>query len=357
VVAQQPSERPSEQAVLPGTADVVWTSRPFDGVDGFLTEGPFHQPAGLAFDPGTGELLLLDTNQDRIGIFSRSLHQKFSFGGSEALPASRKVEVGPDGTIYALFQRTDVIRVFNYRGEWQRDIVVEPIAERVRLSSLDWGPDGLLLVGESVSGRLLALDPATGRKVWDLGTKGYGAGRFGGIAGAAMSPDGSRIYVIDPTLPTETDERDKAHVVQVFDARTRRHLFGWGSHGLDRLDFSLPDSIAVAPSGLVLVSDNLRHVVKVFDSDGAYVMMIGGIGRTLGALYYPAGIVVDQHHVLYVAEKTNRRITAFQLFREDRRRVPIFQPSGKAPSLLGKPFDTVGYSAWRELDPDAPAER
>ncbi|MBC8329175.1 MAG: hypothetical protein H8E31_10565 [Planctomycetes bacterium] len=331
--------------------EVMWTSRPFDAINGFLVEGPFDRPSGLAYDPAAGEVFLLDVDQDRIGIFTRDLLQKFTFGGWETVPDSRRMTVAPDGRIFVLFARGDAVRAFNYRGEWLQDLVVEPIEGTPILTSIDWSPEGAILVGEGSSGRLLAIDPDDGRTLWSLGTRGYGSGRFGGIAGAAYSPDGEYLYVVDPTTPPSEDLRDRAFVVQAFDATSHRFLFGWGSHGRARDDFSSPDSIAVAPSGLVLISDTLRHVVKVFDSEGEFVMMIGGVGGEFGAFYFPTGIAVDQHHVLYVAEQLNKRIQVFQLFRDQRRRIPILQPGGRAKNLRGKPYEEVGYDAWRALDP------
>lgn len=153
--------------------------------------------------------------------------------------------------------------------------------------------------------------------------------------------------MLDSSTPPSQDEQDRASVVQAFGAQDHRFRFGWGSHGLLRRQFGTPDSIAVAPSGLVLVSDTVKQMVKVFDSQGEFVMEVGGPGGGFGALYFPTDIAVDEDHVLYVAEQLNRRVQSFQLYRDRRREIPLYQPAGKAPTLLGSIDEKEGYESWR----------
>lgn len=88
------------------------------------------------------------------------------------------------------------------------------------------------------------------------------------------------------------------------------YLGRWCSYGVEQF-FSGPYGVAVSPnSGLVFVTESIRHRVQVFRPDGSFVRWFGGHGDKPGQLDLPTGIAVC-NGLVYVADYNNHRISVF----------------------------------------------
>jgi DNA-binding beta-propeller fold protein YncE len=73
-------------------------------------------------------------------------------------------------------------------------------------------------------------------------------------------------------------------------------------------DMSWPSCVAVGPNYDVFVTDELRHVIYVFDRDGKFIRNIGEPGDQPGQFDRPSGIVFADDGSMYVSDTKNHRI-------------------------------------------------
>jgi len=135
--------------------------------------------------------------------------------------------------------------------------------------------------------------------------------------GIAVTPDGTRIYVVDMG-----GVGSQEHRVRVFDAHSGEVLFDIGKRGSGPGEFNLPRDIALAPDGSLFVRAGGNFRVQKFSSDGNYISTFGGIGRRSGQFSRPKEIAVDPAGNIYVLD------TAFGNFQ-------IFNPLGQALLAVG----------------------
>jgi peptidylamidoglycolate lyase len=85
-----------------------------------------------------------------------------------------------------------------------------------------------------------------------------------------------------------------------------------GQTGADQTHFNLPTDVAVLPDGSFYVSDGYRNtrVVK-FDAAGHYEFEWGGPGSSPGQFRLPHGVAVDSRGHVYVCDRSNSRLQAF----------------------------------------------
>ena len=168
-------------------------------------------------------------------------------------------------------------------------------------------PLGLTIDGQ---GRLYVVDGTAKRvQVYDLEgahLKSIGTGDLlQRPSGIAVTPDGSRIFVVDSGGVSSKD-----HTVHVFDA-TGEHLFDIGTRGKEDGQFNLPLMVAMAPNGNLYVTDTGNFRVQVFDGEGKFIKTFGSIGRRPGQFSHPKGIAVDFEGRVFVADSG---FANFQIF-------------------------------------------
>lgn len=277
-------------------------------IQGVPDSGPFHDPRGVAIDVSRGQIVLANTDDHAIEIFSyqgrrlaRFQHRVRSTDGSwqEGLP--RGVAVDASGSILVADARASYVDVLDMRGRSVTRIPT-PVPD---------GAGGLAGVAVTSAGRILTAAPGTEGRVYvfgpDLaplyawGEPGAGPGKLSGITGIAGLPDGS---IAVTCANTELG-------IQIFTAEGT-YLRGWGRHELGPGNVSLPSGITSTLDGHLWVTDELRHHVQVFDSSGTFVSSFGGMGTGPGDFQYPSALASDGASRLVVAERGGGR---FQLFR------------------------------------------
>ena len=84
-----------------------------------------------------------------------------------------------------------------------------------------------------------------------------------------------------------------------------------GGSGNGPMEFSRPSGIGVDSNLNVYVADTLNHRVQKFSSDGAFIKAWGNFGGGEGFMKAPWGICVDHNDFVYVADHKNHRVQKF----------------------------------------------
>ena len=128
-------------------------------------------------------------------------------------------------------------------------------------------------------------------------------------AGVAVSPDGSKAYVID-----SGGVDSSRHHMHIFDANTFELIRTVGQRGKEPGDFNLPMQVATAPDGTVYVIDGGNFRVQSFTSEGDFIDTFGSAGRYGGNFSRPKGIATDQDNNVYVGDSA---FGNFQIFNSE----------------------------------------
>ncbi len=94
------------------------------------------------------------------------------------------------------------------------------------------------------------------------------------------------------------------------------HVFDRGSHSfsfsrVQGEEMGGPEGVAIDKAGLIYVSENKKHRVSVFQSDGKWLRSLGEKGTGDGELNFPTSIAVDDYGTVYVCDLMNNRIQIF----------------------------------------------
>lgn len=84
-----------------------------------------------------------------------------------------------------------------------------------------------------------------------------------------------------------------------------------GSEGLGACKFSYPRGIALDSNENILVADSQNHRIQVVTVDGQYVGSFGRIGDEPGCFNTPYDVTVDTNGSVIVADAKNHRIQVF----------------------------------------------
>lgn len=264
-----------------------------------MYDGFFNEPMGVFYDPRAQEIYVADTKNDLIGIFNSKGISVFSFGANDDIKEPIKVTTDSQGRIFVLDIDRSKIKIFNYRGEFLRNLDSPELQGKKTIATMVIDRQGNIYVGEHESSQILVFDSELKLKL-KFGSKGKGRGQFQAISSIAVDKDG-KIYVTD----------FQAIPVQVFD-RNGNFIRGWGEHAVGTQNFSLPGGIAVDSKGRIIVADTLRQEIKVFDNDGKFLQRFGGFGNRPGDVAYPVDVCIDPSDRIYVVEKVGRRVQVFQ---------------------------------------------
>ena len=219
VAAQGGSGLPSPIALARGSDDEVYVTdselaqvlviRPGANAAVPLALPRMGQPTGIAFDPPSGRLYVVDTSAHRVNVFNR------------------------DGTLHTSFGRRGAGDAeFNYPTLLWRDA------------------QGRLYVTDSLNFRIQVFD-AQGRLLKQFGQLGDGTGDNIRQKGVATDSYG-HIYVVDALF----------NALQIFD-QAGRLLLSLGSLGSDRGEFWLPVGIFIGEENLIYIADSYNQRVQI----------------------------------------------------------------------------------------------
>ena len=123
--------------------------------------------------------------------------------------------------------------------------------------------------------------------------------------------------------------------------RQFRHVLSFGQHGSSIGMLYLPCGVAVNERDEIAVTETGNHRVKVFSSDGTYLRSFGRKGDKQGEFNWPTGIAFDKNSRSIVVDKSNHRV---QLFNEQGEYLSQFGDRGNLDHQLS---DAWGLSVDR----------
>lgn len=179
-----------------------------------LTLPPLTRPTGIAFDPVSERLIVVDTAEHCVKLFN------------------------PDGTLHSTFgQRGNGEGEFNY-------------------PTMIWrGKDGTLYVTDSLNFRIQVFD-AQGRFLKEFGQLGDGSGDNMRQKGVATDSYG-HIYILDGLL----------NALQIFNAGGQL-LLTLGTLGSDRGEFWLPVGIFIDEKDRIYIADSYNKRIQILSYIG-----------------------------------------------------------------------------------------
>lgn len=313
-------------AAIPPAAGTTETQSQADPIAILDRPGPatsFSHPTGVAIDT-TGRLLIIaDTGNHRIRIFDLDGYPISSFrhmvdgpkgprpGEPQALAVDRK------GFLYVVDALANYVDVMDLLGNSVGRLVPGAmIAETPGPAEIDGTAQTFDLVPTALTldaeDHLLLAVSGKGSQIWGLDENRTvrwvltgdedGEAPFGSITDLFVD-GGGRLFVTDGS---------GTPCVRVYEA-DRRPALAFGVHDAGDENFSLPASVVATRDRRIWVLDTIRQTVKVFDAQGGYLGMFGGLGRGRGDMIYPARLATDGAERLYVLERVGGRLTTFRL--------------------------------------------
>jgi len=107
-----------------------------------------------------------------------------------------------------------------------------------------------------------------------------------------------------------TDRKDKQ--IKIFDTEGRL-IHCWGEKllvGEDEIELR-PHGVAVDSHGLIIVSDTLLNIVRIYDNSGKRIHEFGGAGNKLNEFHLPFYIATDYSDNIYVSDNMNYSVKIF----------------------------------------------
>jgi len=220
--------------------------------------GEFERPNSVTVDHRNNNIIVCDSNNNRIQVFDDHGVHLFSFGSR--------------GSSAGRFEGPQAVAVDHYNNH--------------------------IIVCDTRNNRIQVFDER-GNHINSFGSAGQSFGQFSGPRGLAIDQN-NNIIVSDSTN----------HRIQVFDS-TGRWIKSFGSFGSTSGKLNRPLGLAVDHHNNIIVCDSLNHRIQVFDENGIHLKSFGSGGRSYGLFDLPVGVSVDHHNNIVVCDNGNHRIQVF----------------------------------------------
>ncbi|MBS3956583.1 MAG: 6-bladed beta-propeller [Clostridiales bacterium] len=313
---------------------------PVGGIEPILLiEGPgrgeapaFNRPLDVAFGIND-RIYVVDSDNNRIAVFSRQGRFLFEFGGfgitkpSPGFEATWEegllnfplgIDIDDDGTVYIADFRNDQIQVFDAEGEFIRRFP-DP-ATRVGAGASGQDGTGIAVTSLAVhDGHVYATDSyqvvvftTEGEFVRQFGRPGVGPGEFDRPNGIDVTEDGM-VVVADSNNSRIQMFTSDGELEWVTGDKRRVTALGASVEDPDAV-FGLPRGVTVLDDGTIAVVDSFEYDIVLLAPDGRILGRHGQRGVQPGELNLPNGIS-SSGDLLVVADKENNRIQVLRLAR------------------------------------------
>lgn len=264
------------------------------------------KPYGVAVREG--RVYVTDTEQRVVMLFDIPNGRFRQFGEEDPgkLLKPIGIAISNQGEIYVADITARRIVVYDQEGHYLRTLGSDELLRRP--SGVAISPDGTRVYVVDVGGldnedhHVQVLDTQSGALLQTIGTRGSEDGQFNLPLQAATGPDGT-LYVVD----------GGNFRVEAFDP-TGRFLFAFGEPGRFPGQFARPKGIATDPDGNIYVVDTAFGNVQIFNNRGQLLMFIGNRDRAgkPGKFFLPAGVAVGADRRIYMVDQYFRKVEVFK---------------------------------------------
>jgi len=256
-------------------------------------DGLFAWPRGLEFDHRRGLLLVVDTNNHRVQVFScdgGSFVSKFGEHGTQPGQFRHPFGIAIDHD----HDRILITEYFNHRVQsWSLSdqSLLSCIGEHGSGDLEFQHPQGIaidkhhhrIIIVDTYNHRLVFLSSIDLSFLFSIGGKqGLQPGEFYSPSSIAIDDDRHRIIVSDTFT----------HRVQVLSSIDGSFLFEFGSEGDQPCQFNCPQGVCIDNQGRIIVADNCNHRLQAFTHEGHHISSFD-CGREP-----PGGVAFDEHRGL-----------------------------------------------------------
>jgi len=266
-------------------------------------DGLFHCPYGLVFDHHRGLLLVSDSWNHRVQVFScddddGSLVSKFGEKGNQPGQFQRPDSIAIDHD----HDRMLIVDCNNHRVQsWSlsEQSFLSCVGHRGTRDLAFQHPQGIaidkhhhrIVIVDTDNHRLVLLSSIDLSLLFSVGKRGSRPGEFSRPTGVAIDDDRHRIIV------TDTGN----HRVQVLSSIDGSFLFEFGSEGDQPCHLNNLLGVCIANQGRIIVADNYNQRLQSFTHEGHHISSFD-CGR-----WYPLAVAFDEHRGL-IAFTANHRV-------------------------------------------------
>ncbi|XP_061664958.1 tripartite motif-containing protein 2 [Syngnathoides biaculeatus] len=260
-------------------------------------KGEFTNLQGIAAAADSGNILIADSNNQCVQVFSSQGEFKSRFGVRGRSPGQLQrptgVAVHPSGDIIVADYDNKWVSIFSSDGKFKAKLG----------SGRLMGPKGVSVDHE---GHVIVVDnkactvfifQLSGKLVTKFGSRGNGDKQFAGPHFAAVNKNNEIIV---------TDFHN--HSVKVFTPEGEL-LLKFGSNGEGNGQFNAPTGVAVDANGNIIVADWGNSRIQVFDGSGSFLSYIN---TSADPLYGPQGLALTRDGHVVVADSGNH---CFKVYR------------------------------------------
>jgi len=276
----------------------------FDG--GLAAGSPVVRPTSVSVENGSGTLCVTDAASRTLDVFDGAGFHRFRIDESAGVSSPKDGAIDAEGRFLYIEtggKAQSTIGRLNFLGE--------PDSFTPERPSEDWFPLHLTIGNDgdylTIDGRglLTKHDASTGEVLWTCQVVESDFERIDLVGRPAQGPDGS-IYIPHTGL--------RLVLVVTPDGET---VSSFGLPGAKPGELMFPAGVAVTGLGQVLVLDQIRHRVLMYDAEHNFVSEFGRIGRRSGDLYHPISIASSSDGRVFIAQGFEGRVQCYQLLDTD----------------------------------------
>jgi len=249
----------------------------------------------LVTDMGRGAIFVFDEAAGRLDVWGKA-------AGVINFLSPVGIAAGPDGHTFVADPDLALVARLDVDGS-----PLSPIGKGLlqRPTGVAYEPRSKRLFVADTSAHEIKVFDLEGKLLETIGEHGEGPLEFNYPTHIAVLDE--KLYVSD-----SLNSR-----VQVISAPTGRYLGTIGRRGLFIGNMVRPKGVAADSEHNVYVVESEFDYLLIYNRRGEFLIPIGGVGSGPGKFHLPAGVWVDAHNRVFVADMLNGRVAVFQFLGGD----------------------------------------